>query len=362
MIKIKSSINQVPMYIPGRSAEDLKHKYAIKTAIKLASNENPYGISDRVKVVLKEHTDHIYFYPDGTANQLRAALAMNFNIPEEQFLIGAGLEEIIQMISATVLEKGTNVIMSGTTFPIYKKYALIECAEIREIPAIKGKHDLENMIHAIDDDTRLIWVCNPNNPTGTYINEQQLIDFLDTIPNDILVVLDEAYYEYVTAADYPRSLALLNLYSNLIILRTFSKAYGLAGLRIGYAIALPEVIATVNKVRKTFNTSSLAQIAAIAALQDQEFVKQTVKQNAVELAYAYEQLDHIGISYYRSQANFVYMDTGVPSNRIADALLTYGMIIRPMEGNCIRVSIGTHEQNRRFFEVLKNVLPQVSIK
>lgn len=359
MIKVNAGIESVPVYVAGKSIEEMQEQYGITEMIKLASNENPYGYSEQVKHALATYVNDIYYYPHSSADRLRAALAAHYGLAEDQVLVGAGLEEVIQMISATVLEPGTNAVMSATTFPIYKRQALIMGAEVIEVPSQAGHHDLAGMRAAITANTRVVWVCNPNNPTGTYITEQDLRAFLDAIPRDILVVLDEAYYEYATASDYPQSLTFLAQYPNAIVLRTFSKAYGLAGLRIGYAIAHATVIAKINTVRPTFNTSSLAQMAAIAALSDQPFVRHAVQMNTAELERFYTRLDQLHIPYTRSQTNFIYMDVGYAGALVAEAFLPHGVIIRPMAGNHIRVSIGTPVQNDRFFAVLKDVLEQL---
>lgn len=358
MLRRKEIIDQVPIYVPGKPIEEVLKEYGLSEAIKLASNENPLGMPKKVKEALIQHVDLLYYYPDGKAAELRTALSKYHKIEENQLLFGAGLEDIIQMISAAFLESGTNAVMSGTTFPNYRINALIESADVREIPAIDGEHDLTSMNKAVDDRTRIVWVCNPNNPTGTYIPQESLVTFIEKVPRDVLIVLDEAYFEFATAKDFPNSLALLDKYPNLIVLRTFSKAYGLAGLRIGYAIADPQIIGIIERVRKPFNTSVLAQIAAVAAIEDQEFMRNSIALNTGELEYSYEQLTRLGIPYYHSQTNFIYMDVGIPSRILYEELLKYGVIIRPMAGNCIRVSMGLHEQNVRFIEVLEKVLTE----
>lgn len=356
MLRRKEIIDQVPIYVPGKPIEEVLKEYGVSEAIKLASNENPLGLPVKVKEALVQHIDLLYYYPDGKAAALRTTLATFLNVKENQLLFGAGLEDIIQMISAAFLESGTNAVMSGTTFPNYKINALIESAEVREIPANAGEHDLLSMSKVIDDNTRIVWVCNPNNPTGTYISQDRLVAFIEQVPQDVLIVLDEAYYEFATADDFPNSLSLMEKFPNLIILRTFSKAYGLAGLRIGYAITTPSIISMIERVRKPFNTSVLAQIAAKAALEDQQFMHNSISLNTAELEYSYRQLERLGIHYYRSQTNFIYMDVGIPSNIVYEELLKYGVIIRPMAGNCIRVSMGLHEHNVRFFEVFEKVV------
>lgn len=356
MLRRKAIIDQVPVYVPGKPIEEVLKEFGVSEAIKLASNENPLGLSSKVKESLIQHIDSLFLYPDGKAANLRTALAEHLKVEENQLLFGAGLEDIIQMIAAAFLEGGTNSVMSGLTFPNYKINTLIESAEVREVPSIEGKHDLESMLQMIDASTRIVWVCNPNNPTGTYIPHDLLVSFIAQVPSDILVVLDEAYFEFAAAEDFPDSLALMKQYHNLIVLRTFSKAYGLAGLRIGYAIAAPEILNIIERVRKPFNTSILAQIAAIEALKDQEFMENSIALNREELEHSYKQLERMNIKYYPSQTNFIYMDIGIPSKEVYERLLPHGIIIRPMAGTAIRVSMGLREQNNRFFAELENLL------
>lgn len=359
MIRRKPHLDPVPAYQPGKPIAEVLKEYGIESAIKLASNENPYGFSSKVKEAIEQSIQNLYFYPDGQAAELRSKLASFLGVGEDQLLFGAGLDEVIQMISRAIFEPGTNAVMGHPSFPMYKINALIEGAEAREIPVKDGVLDLKGMIEAIDHNTRIVWVCNPNNPTGTYLSESDLLTFLDQVPQEVLIVFDEAYYEYVTASDFPESISLLSHYPNLIILRTFSKAYGLAGLRIGYSIASPELTAIINKVRKPFNTSYLAQVAAATALLDQDFVTRSVHANREELSYAYQELKRLGLKYYPSQTNFIYIEVPMQGAQLYERMLPHGVIIRPMAGNYIRVTMGTREQNQQFFTVLERILGEV---
>ncbi|WP_369403411.1 pyridoxal phosphate-dependent aminotransferase [Gracilibacillus boraciitolerans] len=230
--------------------------------VKLASNENPFGYSEQVKQAIPNMLDHLEIYPDGYATQLRAALASKLGVGEKQLIFGCGSDEVVDIICRTYLENGTNTIMATPTFPQYKHNALIQGADIVEVPLVNGYHDLPNMLKAINKDTRVIWLCSPNNPTGTLINKEELVSFLNKCPSDTMVVLDEAYFEYIEQRKNPNSISLLETYNNLVILRTFSKAYGLANLRVGYGIASEEIATYLNITRGPFNTTSVSQLSA----------------------------------------------------------------------------------------------------
>lgn len=241
--------------------------------MKLASNENPFGCSARVTEALTSLASQYALYPDGYAFKLRTKIAEHLGVKAEQLLFGSGLDEVIQMISRALLHEGTNVVMANPTFSQYHHHAVIEGAEVREVSLKDGIHDLDAMLEQVDEKTKIVWICNPNNPTGTYVEKQKLLSFLESVPKSALVIMDEAYYEYAEAEDYPQTLPLLEKYENLMVLRTFSKAYGLAAFRIGYAIGDAKLIGQLEVARLPFNTSTVAQSVALAALEDQAFYK-----------------------------------------------------------------------------------------
>ncbi|KXG11032.1 Histidinol-phosphate aminotransferase [Anoxybacillus sp. P3H1B] len=364
-MKIKNQLQGLPPYQPGKSMEEVKQQYGLTDVIKLASNENPYGSSPTVKKAIVEVLDQLELYPDGYARILREEVARHLGVKETQLLFGNGSDEVIQILCRAFLSAETNTVMAAPTFPQYRHNAVIEGAEIREIPLVDGCHDLSSMLAAIDEQTRIVWVCNPNNPTGTYVDEQQLSAFLQQVPKHVLVVLDEAYYEYVTAEDYPETVPLLNEYHNLMILRTFSKAYGLASLRIGYGVANEALIQQVEPAREPFNTSSVAQAAALAALSDQTFIQQCVSKNKQELEKFYRFCQEHRLSYYPSETNFILIDFGIEGNRVFQYLLEKGMIVR--SGNAlgfptsVRITIGSEEQNQKLFQVLGQMLKETQL-
>ncbi|WJQ02018.1 histidinol-phosphate transaminase [Geobacillus stearothermophilus] len=359
-MQVKEQLRGLPPYQPGKSIEEVKREYSLSDIIKLASNENPYGSSPAAKAAIAAELDRLAVYPDGYARTLREKVATHLGVKETQLLFGNGSDEVVQIFCRAFLEPGTNTVMAAPTFPQYRHNAVIERAEVREVPLVDGRHDLEAMLSAIDERTRLVWICNPNNPTGTYVNETELRAFLDRVPPHVLVVLDEAYYEYVTAPDYPQTVPLLNEYSQLVVMRTFSKAYGLAALRIGYGIASEALIRAVEPAREPFNTSTVAQAAAVAALDDQAFLRACVERNRAELERYYRFCDEHGLKYYPSQTNFVFIDFGIDGNEVFQYLLERGVIVRSGRAlglpTGVRVTIGTKEQNDRVFETIASML------
>jgi histidinol-phosphate aminotransferase len=268
----------------------------------------------------------------------------------------------VQMLCRAYLEPGDESVMASHTFPRYETEVKIEGATPVKVPLKEGAHDLEAMLAKVNDRTKIIWICNPNNPTGTFVDHDSLEQFLDRLPPHVLVVLDEAYFEYVTDKRYPDSISLLDYNPQIVILRTFSKIHGLAGLRIGYGIAHPEVIRQLQKVRPPFNVNRLAQKAALAALEDETFVWYSRNQNRLGLEQVTKALDEMGLSYYPSQANFLLLDTGFPSEEVAQFLLKEGIIVRPGSQlgfpTHLRVTIGKKEENEKFLEGLRKFLAE----
>ncbi|MED0657608.1 histidinol-phosphate transaminase [Anoxybacillus ayderensis] len=361
-MKVKQQLKQLKPYQPGKPIEEVKREYQLETVIKLASNENPYGCSSLVQQAITAELAHLALYPDGYSRALREALAKHVGVNEKQLIFGNGSDEVVQIICRAFLQKGTNTVMATPTFPQYRHNAIIEGAEVREIPLRDGHHHLEAMLEAIDDDTRVVWICSPNNPTGTYVNDASLRAFLDKVPKHVLVVVDEAYYEYVQADDYPNTVSLLQQYENMMILRTFSKAYGLAALRIGYGIGHEHMLQAMEPAREPFNTSRLAQVAALAALNDQTFIQQCVQKNKQGLNEFYSFCDQYGLHYYKSEGNFILIDFGFSGDEVFTYLLQRGIIVR---SGCalgfptaVRITVGSAEQNETIIRVLTNMLKE----
>ncbi|MCS1350996.1 histidinol-phosphate transaminase [Mechercharimyces sp. CAU 1602] len=359
-MKAKQRIQDLPVYQPGKPLEEVKRELGLEEVIKLASNENPHGASPTVWPSLAAEGKQLSLYPEGTAPLLRADLAAFYGLPENSFLLGNGSDEIVQMISRSYLEQGDEVVMADVTFPRYKTHALIEGAHAIEVPLKEGTHDLEGMLAAITERTRIIWICNPNNPTGTMVGHNDLISFLKKVPDHILVVADEAYFEYVTDETYPDSLSLFSLFPSFIVLRTFSKIYGLAAIRAGYAIAHPDIIQTLHRVREPFNSNRLAQQAARVALQDQEFVRFCRAENEYGRTLIMSAQEEWGLHAFPAHGNFVMMDTGENANLAYEFLLKHGIIVRPgtLLGypTYIRVTVGTREQTEHFLNVFAHYI------
>lgn len=360
-MKWKSILHTMKPYTPGRSLEEVKRTYGLHEVNKLASNENPYGSSPKVAEYLRSKAAQFEIYPDAYTAGLRSKLAEFHQIETNEILFGNGSDEIVTMISRALLQPGNNTVMASVTFPQYAHNAKIEGAEIREVDLLEnGDHDLEGFLKVIDEDTSIIWVCNPNNPTGNVLSSNTIKDFLNRVPKTALVVLDEAYVEYVDDPSQQDAIQWIYEYDNLIVLRTFSKAYGLASFRIGYGVANADVVTELNKVRNPFNNSSLALAAAEVALADQQFLANCVTKNTEERKRYVEYATKHSLALYPSATNFVLLAVPGDADEVCEILLQNGFIVR--SGNLlgtpgyIRVTIGTHEQNTGFFKAFDRLL------
>lgn len=359
-MEIKAQLLDLKPYQPGKPIEEVKREYGLTKITKLASNENPFGCSEKAKEAIVANLNTLALYPDGYSAELREKLAIHLNVDGSQLIFGNGSDEIIQIICRALLAPGKNTVMPTPSFPQYKHNAIIEGAEIREVELVDGQHNLKEMLSAIDEATQIVWVCSPNNPTGTYVSKENLLSFVRAVPKHVLIVLDEAYYEYVDASDYPETIQLLDELENLIILRTFSKAYGLASLRIGYGIGSSKLIGQLEPAREPFNTNRLAQFAATAAIEDQAFIKECVEKNQQGLAQFYQFCEEQNLSYYKSQGNFILIDFKQEGNQVFQYLLERGFIVR--SGNAlgfptsVRITVGTKEQNSEIISLLTEML------
>jgi histidinol-phosphate aminotransferase len=360
----KPSIVHLPVYQPGKPVEDVKRELGLSEVIKLASNENPYGASPKAKEAIAREIANTSIYPDGAAVQLTAALARRYGVEPEQIIFGAGSDEIILMITRAFLSPGDETIMAESTFPQYKHNAQIENAVIIEVPLKEGTHDLFSMQQKVTDKTKIIWVCNPNNPTGTIVTADELEWFLSKVPSSVMIVLDEAYCEYVEDPSFPDGLGVLKKYPNVITLRTFSKIYGLASLRIGYAIGCPELIRSINQVREPFNTSRFGQAAALAALEDQSFIDSCRRANLEGLRTLRAAFERLGLESFPAYGNFIMVDVRRPAMDVFDELLRKGVIVRSGHRgypNHIRITVGNPEQNGKVIAALESVLQEAKV-
>ncbi|HET7657015.1 MAG TPA: histidinol-phosphate transaminase [Bacillales bacterium] len=347
-MEAKKQLKNLMPYKPGKNVEDVRKELGLKRIVKLASNENPFGFSQSARQAIEKEISQVAVYPDGYAAILREKTAQFLHVDVNQLVFGDGSDEVIQMLCRAYLSADQNTIMPAPTFPQYKHNAVVEGAEIREVPVREGRHDLDAMAAAIDDHTKMIWLCTVNNPSGEYIRHAELVSFLDKVPSDILVVCDEAYCEYVVADDYVDTLSLLPNHPNLVITRTFSKAYGLAALRVGYGIAHPEVITALESIRQPFNTSRIGQMAAAAALDDQAFIEKCRNVNREGLEKFYRFCESFQLPYYPSQGNFILIDFKRSGDEVFDYLLRQGYIVRSgvVLGypTAVRITIGTPEE------------------
>lgn len=355
----KPHIVNLPVYQPGKPIEEVKKELGLDEVIKLASNENPYGSSSLVAAAVQEELLNVSVYPDGSSSELTSVLADHLGVEREQIIFGCGSDEVIALITRAFLLPQDESIMADQTFSVYKSNTDIEGGVSIEVPLKDGVHDLDAMLAAVTDRTKIIWICNPNNPTGTIVEHDQFISFMNQVPAHVLVALDEAYCEFVTDENYTDGISLLDQYPNIVVLRTFSKIYGLASLRIGYAVASPQIITYINQVREPFNTSRIAQAAAKVAITDYDFIESCRTHNTSGIQYLYEQFDSLGLSYFPANGNFIFVDVKSSGMDMFQALLKQGVIIRAGFGKYptyIRVSVGTPEQNEKFVAALKSAL------
>ncbi|MEC9375005.1 MAG: histidinol-phosphate transaminase [Pseudomonadota bacterium] len=345
-----SSVCDLLPYEPGKPPDELEREYGVRNAIKLASNENPSGPSDSVKKAIETAAKNINRYPDGSGFYLRKALANKYGVSPDQITLGNGSNDILVMLAECFLAAGTSAIYDEYSFIIYRTAVKATGAEARQSASINDKnaqylgHDLHAMSELIDSSTRLVFIANPNNPTGTWVSNAQLHDFLLSVPDHVLVVLDEAYYEYALGEDYENTIPWLEDFENLIILRTFSKAYGLAGLRVGYSISSKSLAELLNRVRQPFNVNHIAQAAALAALGDEDWVSESQDLNLRSMALLKKGLDKLKIPYIPSKANFLLVELGKLSDDCYEYLLKHGLIVRPVKNYGLqyhlRISIG----------------------
>jgi histidinol-phosphate aminotransferase len=355
-LRIHPDIASLSPYVPGKPIEELQRELGLARVIKLASNENPLGPSPKALAALVGGHDSLHRYPDGGAYRLRQALADRWKVSLDHIILGNGSDEVLGLLARTFLAPGDEAVMADQTFVIYKMEVTAAHGKAVIVPLVNWTHDLDGMAKAITPKTRLVFLCNPNNPTGTMVSADAIAGFMARVPEDVIVVFDEAYFEYVRDPHFPDSLAYVTGGRNAIVLRTFSKIYGLAGLRIGYGITTPEITTCLNRVRPPFNANTLAQRAALAALGDDEHVSKSRAVNTAGMQQIESGLRALGFATIPSQANFVYFDVKRDGRALFDALLREGVIVRHIEGTMLRVTIGQPDENDAFLASLKKVL------
>jgi histidinol-phosphate aminotransferase len=355
-LKVHQDIASLSPYVPGKPIEELQRELGLSRVVKLASNENPLGPSPKALAMLADAAKTLHRYPDGGGFRLRTALGDRWKVSLDQVILGNGSDEIIGMLARAFLSPGDEAVMADNTFVIYKMEVTAAHGVPVVVPLKDGRHDLRAMATAITPRTKLLFVCNPNNPTGTMVSATEIDALMAKVPEHVIVVFDEAYCEYVRDPHFPDSLGYVRRDRHAIVLRTFSKIYGLAGLRIGYGVTTAEIAGYLNRVRPPFNANSLAQRAALAALGDEEHVAKSRAMNQTEMAGVRAGLVALGLQPLPSEANFLYFDAGRDGRVLFEALLREGVIVRHIEGNHLRVTIGLPEENRQFLQALKTVL------
>lgn len=355
-LHVHPDIAALSPYVPGKPIEELQRELGLTQVIKLASNENPLGPSPKAVAVINEGAATLHRYPDGGAFRLREALADRWKVTSDHIILGNGSDEILGLLARTFLSPGDEAVMADHTFVIYKMEVMAAHGKAVTVPLKQWRHDLTAMADAMTARTRLLFLCNPNNPTGTMVSAEEVARLLALVPEHVVVVFDEAYFEYVRSSEFPDSMAYVKQGRNAIVLRTFSKIYGLAGLRIGYGVTTPEIANLLNRVRPPFNANSIAQRAALAALGDDEHVAKSRAVNQAGMEQVVKGLTALGFTPISSEANFVYFDVGRDGRQVFDALLRQGVIVRHIEGRMIRVTIGQAEDNQIFLAALARVL------
>jgi histidinol-phosphate aminotransferase len=358
--------NRVPEYIrtlvpyqPGKPIEEVEREYGITNSVKLASNENPLGPSPKAIRAIRDRLDQLHLYPDGDCFYLKSALAHKLGLSSDQLIFGNGSNELIELAVRTFMRPGDEAVMACQAFVVYQLVVQAAGGIGRALPLKNFTHDLAAIAEAIGPKTRIVFLANPNNPTGTIYRRDEWEGFLQKISPEVLIVVDEAYFEYVGDANYPDSLKYHDHGKALLTLRTFSKLYGLAGLRIGYGIAAREIVGLLHRVRQPFNVNAVAQWAALAALEDDEHVRRSLEVNRQGMEYLCKEIARIGLEQVPSSANFILLRVG-NGNDVFQQLLAQGVIVRPMAiydlPEYVRVTIGTMDENRKFIDALKKII------
>ncbi len=353
------SVRNLTPYQPGKPIEELERELGITSSIKLASNENPLGPSHKVILAAQQALQKAHVYPDGGCFELKQKLSTFLSVHPEQITVGNGSENILELIIKAYLHQADTAVISQYAFLTIPILLQSYGTQAKVVPANEWGHDIAEMIKAVDEKTRVLFLVNPNNPTGTYTNENDFLHLMESVPPHVIVVVDEAYSEYISSLDYPDALKYLSRYPNLIITRTFSKVYGLAALRLGYSVSSPDIADILNRARLPFNVNSIAAAAACVALDDQHHIKNSVAINQQGMQQLEEGIQKLTLNYIPSIANFITMDVS-DAGAIYQKLLYEGVIVRPLKAydmpRHIRVTIGTPEQNERFLAAMKKVM------
>lgn len=350
-------------YVPGKPIEEVQKEYGLKDVAKLASNENPLGVSPKALAAMREEAAKIGLYPEGSSAALREKLALHLGVEEDMLMVTNGADHLLSMIAQAFINQGDECIIPDPSFSSYATNTTIMGGIGVKVGLDDFTLDLQAMAEKISPKTKLIFLCNPNNPTATIVGGRAFEEFLSKLPEHVILVMDEAYAEFVEDADYPRSIELVKSGRNIIVARTFSKVYGLAGARVGYGVAPKHLIALLRKVALPFGVNRMGQAGALAALEDEEFVARTLENNKQGRAYLCREFDAMGLSYVPSHANFIFVNIGMDSKTAFEKMLAMGVVVRPgyLWGHpeYLRVSLGTQAENERFIAALKKVIEKL---
>jgi histidinol-phosphate aminotransferase len=360
--RVPDHVLRIAPYVPGKPIDEARRATGRRDIVKLASNENPLGPSALARQAIREAASHAHRYPDGSGTALRQAIAARHKVSGSQVVLGNGSTELVEILAKTFLGGRRTAVVADPAFIMYRIAVHAMNAPLVSVPLRDERHDLEAMAAACDARTALVYIGNPNNPTGTYVGREAFRGYFDRLPPHVLTVIDEAYFDYVRERDYPDGLEFLRAGRQVVVLRTFSKIHGLAGLRLGYAVTSPDVARGVEAVRSPFNTSSVAQAAGLAALGDRAHVARSRRENRAEGRYLQRELRRRRVDFVASVANFILVRTGLGGEEMHQRLLRRGVIVRPLEAygykDAIRVSIGTHGDNQRFLQALDACLQE----
>jgi len=357
---LRKGILDLKPYIPGKPIEEVKRELGLKEVVKLASNETSIGPSPLAVEAIKKEIENINLYPEGSSRLLREKIAQKLKIDKEMIIVGNGADNIINLVGMAFINEGDEVITGEITFPAYEAITKIMGGKLILVKLDNYTYNLKEITRRINERTKVIFICNPNNPTGTIVTKEEVVSFMKKVPQDVIVIFDEAYYDYVEDKNYPNSLSYILERKNVIVLRTFSKIAGIAGVRVGYGIARPELIGDLRRVVNPFTTNRLAQVAALASLDDEEHYKKVLRSNQEGKKYLYKKLKELGLFYLPTKANFIFIDLKEDSGAVFEKLLRKGVIVRQGKTwdcpNFIRVTIGTAYENKRFIQAIKEVM------
>lgn len=355
MIRIRGDVQEISPYSPGRPVADVarEHGFDPRDIVKLASNESPLPPVRQALAAMLEEVSGVNRYPDNDCHDLRHALSAHLGVEPDQVWVGGGSSDLLRVVATAMGGRGTNAVYPWPSFVVYRLATVLADSTPREVPLDSDHaHDLEAMLEAIDTDTSVVYLCNPNNPTGVHLSAASVSGFVDEVPDDVLVVVDEAYHEYVTAVDYTTAIPLAIERPNVIVTRTFSKVYGLAALRVGYGVGRVETIRELRKAQAPFTVTSVGQVGAVASLGAIDQIGERIRDNAAERARLEAAFGRREVEYVPSQANFVYLRIGGTTDEVAAAFIRHGVILRPLADGWVRVSVGTPAENDRLLGAL----------